>query len=301
VAVVLVGLVLSGVASARPVPQQVPNSTLPGAGAFEGPVYTVAVDGIRLGYRQFGRGPNLLMVTGDTAAMSLWTPYLLQPLSEQFRVTIFDNRGVGYSTDNVAVRLTVPLMARDTAGLIGALALKRTTLAGWSMGGEIGITLAELYPHLLARLVTSGGDAGSRHTIPPPPGLIRRLNSGSLTAALKLLFPPTPAGQATQTQFVQSYVAIPQEQLSKVALRRQKRAELAFLRYPKVWNGLGAIKTPVLVTNGALDKGVPLQNARNLHRGIPHSQLSIFAGAAHGMMFQDAAKFTARVARFADR
>jgi pimeloyl-ACP methyl ester carboxylesterase len=301
VVVSLVVLVLAGAASARPVPQQVPNSTLPGVGAFEGPVYQVPVDGIRIGYRQFGQGPNLLMVTGDTAAMSLWTPYLLQPLSEHFRVTIFDNRGGGYSTDNVSVRLTVPLMARDTAGLIGALALKRTTLAGWSMGGEIGITLAELYPHLLARLVTSGGDAGSRHTIPPPPGLIKRLNSGSLTAALKLLFPPTPAGQAAQTQFVQSYVAIPQEQLSKVTLRRQERAELAFLRYPKVWNGLGSIRTPVLVTNGALDKGVPVQNARNLHRLIPHSQLSIFAGAAHGMMFQDAAKFTARVVRFADR
>jgi pimeloyl-ACP methyl ester carboxylesterase len=301
VVVSLVVLALAGVASARPVPQQVPNSTLPGAGAFEGPVYQVPVDGIRLGYRQFGRGPNLLMVTGDTAAMSLWTPYLLQPLSEHFRVTIFDNRGVGYSTDNVAVKLTVPLMARDTAGLIGALALKRTTLAGWSMGGEIGITLAELYPHLLARLVTSGGDAGSSHTIPPPPGLIKRLNSGSLTAALKLLFPPTPAGQAAQTQFVQSYLAIPQEQLSKVTLRRQERAELAFLRYPKVWNGLGSIRTPVLVTNGALDKGVPVKNARNLHRLIPHSQLSIFGGAAHGMMFQDAAKFTVRVVRFAVR
>jgi pimeloyl-ACP methyl ester carboxylesterase len=297
---VLVSLVvLAGVASARPVPQQVPNSTLPGAGAFEGPVYTVPVDGIRLGYRQFGKGPKLLMVTGDTAAMSLWMPYLLQPLAEHFRVTIFDNRGVGYSTDNVAVKLTVPLMARDTAGLIRALALKRPTLAGWSMGGEIGITLAELYPSLLARLVTSGGDAGSTHTIPPPLGLIKRLNSGSLSAALKLLFPPTPPGQAAQTQFVQSYVAIPQEQLSKVTLRRQERAELAFLRYPKVWNGLGDITTPVLVTNGALDQGVPVKNARTLHRLIPHSQLSIFAGAAHGMMFQDAAKFTARVARFA--
>jgi hypothetical protein len=134
VMVALAGLVLAGVASARPVPQQVPNSTLPGAGGFEGPVYTVPVDGIRLGYRQFGQGPNLLMVTGDTAAMSLWTTYLLQPLAEHFRVTIFDNRGVGYSTDNVAVRLTVPLMARDTAGLIRALALTRVTLAGWSMG-----------------------------------------------------------------------------------------------------------------------------------------------------------------------
>ena len=288
-------------AAARATPQRVPNSTLPGAGAFEGPVYSVPVDGIRLGYRQFGQGPDLLMVTGDTAAMSLWMPYLLQPLAQHFRVTIFDNRGVGYSTDNVAVKMTVPLMARDTAGLIRALGLERTTLAGWSMGGEIGLTLAERYPHLLARLVTSGGDAGSRHTIPPPPGLIEQLNSGSQSAALKLLFPPTRAGRAAQTRFVQSYVSIPQEQLSRVTLRRQERAELAFLRYAEVWNGLGHITTPVLVTNGALDQGVPVRNARTLHRRIRRSQLSIFGGAAHGMMFQDALEFTARVARFASR
>jgi len=109
------------------------------------------------------------------------------------------------------------------------------------------------------------------------------------------------AGLIRSLALKRTTLAIPQEQLSKITLRRQERAELAFLRYPKVWNGLGDITTPVLVTNGALDKGVPVQNARNLHRRIPHWQLSIFAGAAHGMMFQDAAQFTARVVRFAHR
>lgn len=304
IVLVLMVLAFSGLAStasARTRSRLVPHSVLKGVGAFMGPVRTVGVDGIRIGYRRFGRGPDLLMVTGDTAPMSLWMPYLLRPLARRFRVTIFDNRGVGYSTDRRSVPMTVPLMARDTDGLIRALGLKRTTVVGWSMGGEIGITMAERYPHAFARLVTTGADAGSRHTIPPPPGLIRKLNGGSVTAALKLLFPSSPAGAAAQARFIRGYTAIPQEPVSRPTLKRQEQAENAFLRYPKVWARLGAIRRPVLITNGALDRGVPVQNARNLHRLIRGSRLSIYDGAAHGMLFQDAARFAAQITHFAHR
>src|ERR1700709_1371513 len=118
----LVLVVLAGAGSARAAmvpadvvgqaaPKLVPHSRLPGAGAFEGPVRTLAVNGIGIGYRQFGRGPHLLMVAGATARMSLWLPYLLQPLARRFTVTIFDTRGVGYSSDDLSRPITVPLMA----------------------------------------------------------------------------------------------------------------------------------------------------------------------------------------------
>ena len=175
--VVLVGLasaVSAAGAAMEPVevvgqeaPKLVPHSKLPGAGAFEGPVQTLAVNGIEIGYRQFGHGPDLIMVTGDTAPMSLWLPYLLHPLAQNFSVTIFDNRGVGYTTDDLSRPITVPLMARDTGELIEALGLVRPTLVGWSMGGEIGLTLAEQKPAVLGALVSTGGDAGSSHTAPP--------------------------------------------------------------------------------------------------------------------------------------
>src|ERR1700759_2163340 len=194
-------------------PTLVPHSTLPGAGAFEGPVYTLPVDGVKLGYRQFGSGPDLIMVQGDTAPMSLWVPSLLHPLARNFTVTIFDNRGVGYSTDDLSRPLTVPLMARDTAGLIEALGLVKPTLVGWSMGGEIGLTLAEQQPAMLGALVTTGGDAGSSHTVPPPPGLVRELADPKTgdRVFLELLFPPTPAGGLATARFVHGYESVPQE------------------------------------------------------------------------------------------
>jgi pimeloyl-ACP methyl ester carboxylesterase len=292
-------LAVAGPAAAA-APTQVPDSTLPGEAAFLGPVWQVKANGIRIGYRQFGHGPDLVLVTGDTAPMSLWTPYLLRPLAEHFRVTIFDNRGVGYTSDDPSVPLSVPLMARDTAALIDALHLRRPTIAGWSMGGEIAITMAALHIGRIGRIVTSGGDAGSRHTIPPPPGLIDSLaDPNNYSAALALMFPATPTGQAAQQRFVASYLAVPQEQVSPTTLARQAKAEKAFLKTDRVWNRLGRIRVPALITNGALDPGVPVANARRLARKIPGARLSIYAGASHGMMFQDAERFAAEVARFA--
>jgi pimeloyl-ACP methyl ester carboxylesterase len=281
-------------------PTLVPHSTLPGAGAFEGPVHTLPVDGIDIGYREFGHGPALVMVQGDTAPMSLWLPYLLHPLARHFQVTIFDNRGVGYSTDDLSRPLTVPLMARDTGGLIEALGLVKPTLVGWSMGGEIGLTLAEQKPALLGALVTTGGDAGSSHTVPPPPGLIRKLANpkASTKVFLELLFPRTAAGGAATARFVRSYETVPQEKVSTQTLKRQEAAEEAFLRYTGTWRGLAAITTPTLLTNGALDPGVPPVNARRMHAKIPGSTLSIYPGAAHGMLFQDAERFAAQIAGF---
>jgi pimeloyl-ACP methyl ester carboxylesterase len=281
-------------------PTLVPHSALAGAGAFEGPVHTLPVDGITIGYRQFGHGPDLVMVQGDTAPMSLWLPYLLHPLARHFRVTIFDNRGVGYSTDDLSQPLTVPLMARDTGGLIEALGLMKPTLVGWSMGGEIGLTLAEQKPALLGALVTTGGDAGGSHTVPPPPGLVRELANpkASTKVFLGLLFPPTAAGGAATARFVRSYESVPQEKVSSRTLKRQEAAEESFLRYTGTWRGLGAITTPTLLTNGGLDPGVPPVNARRMHAQIPGSTLSIYAGAAHGMLFQDAERFAAQVTKF---
>lgn len=278
----------------------VPGSEIKGAGAFMGPVRKVAANGIEIGYRRFGHGPDLVMISGDTAPMTLWLPYLTKPLASRFTVTMFDNRGVGYSTDDLAQQMTVPLMARDTAALIEALGLEQPTVLGWSMGGEIGLTLAEQSPDLVGKLVTTGGDAGSSHTKQPGHGLIRKLaHPSGPSFLLHSLFPDNPAGGRAAGRFGQSYETLEQEDVSQRTLDRQERAETAFGSYPKTWEGLGTITAPLLVTNGALDRLNPVVNAHRIHSQVPGSRLSIYAGAGHGMLFQDAGRFVAEVTRFA--
>lgn len=278
----------------------VPGSQMKGAGAFMGPVRKVAANGIQIGYRQFGHGPDLVMISGDTAPMTLWLPYLTKPLASHFTVTMFDNRGVGYSTDDLSQQMTVPLMARDTAALIEALGLEKPDVLGWSMGGEIGLTLAEQRPELVGKLVTTGGDAGSRHTKQPGHGLIRKLaHPSGPSFLLHSLFPNTPAGGKAAGQFGQSYETLEQENVSPRTLDRQERAETGFATYPKTWEALGMIAAPLLVTNGSLDHLNPVVNAHRIHSQVPGSKLSIYQGAGHGMLYQDAGRFVAEVTRFA--
>ena len=108
-------------------------------------------------------------------------------------------------------------------------------------------------------------------------------------------------GQQATARFIEGFEAIPQETVLPRTLKRQEAAEEDFLRDDATWRGLAGITTPTLLTNGALDRGVPPVSARRIHAKIPGSSLSIYAGAAHGMLFQDAERFAAEIAGFSAR
>ncbi len=272
---------------------EVPDSTLPGAGAFMGPVRQVRANGIDIGYRQFGAGPDLLVVTGDTATMSLWGTTFPQLLSEHFRVTLFDNRGVVYSTDELSVPMTIPLLADDTAALVKALGLRRPDVLGWSMGGEIALTMAVRHPGVARRLVTTGGDTGGPHAIQPSDQIFEELNDPDIPPEdfLDLIFPAS--APEARGAFAQQYVSIPQEQVSAETIVRQGEAETAFVRDNRTWKGLARVKTPMLVTFGSEDVVVPPENAAVIAKrvGRRHARTMRFDGAGHAMWFQDMDRF----------
>lgn len=282
-------------------PVQVSNTQLSGAGAFMGPVKRVKVGDIKIGYRQFGQGPPLVMVMGDTAAMSDWGTKLPKRLSQDFRVTMFDNRGVSYSTDNTSEPMTIELMAKDTAGLESALGIHKPIVLGWSMGGEIGIAMTVLYPNSVGTLISSGGDAGSSQMVVPVD--YNQVNAEladpnfSPFAKLAFIFPPG-ASQAEQA-FISDYLSVPTETVSTRTLQRQKVAEDAYVTDSTIFARLGQIHAKVLITNGSDDRLVPVQNATILGRHIPYSRVVIFQGAGHAMMYQDMDQFVNLVVHFA--
>jgi len=301
--VLAVGSVATTVAAAprapRPEPVTVPGSELPGPGAFQGPVRQLAVNGITIGYRQFGTGPDLLLITGQTGTMSTWLPGFLEALARDFRVTIFDNRGVGYSSDDTTVPLTIKLMARDTAALIRALRLQPANVVGWSMGGEIGLTLAVDSPRVVRTLVTTGATAGGPTTVLPSPELVALLANPDADPAVLLdaLFPPDAA--AAKQAFAEGYLSIPQEVVSAETFRRQAEAEDEFeMRDARVFRRLPQVHVPVLVTNGAADVVVDPQNARTIADRIPGAKLVLFEGCGHAMLFHDQDRFVSLVRDF---
>ncbi|MDY9924991.1 alpha/beta hydrolase [Methanosarcina sp.] len=118
------------------------------------PVNYVSVNGIELGYREFGSGEPLLLIMGFGGTMDTWNETFVWELAQDYKIITFDNRGVGYSSDN-GENYSLELFASDTAGLLEALEIPETSIFGTSMGASIAQELALNYPEKVDKLIFS--------------------------------------------------------------------------------------------------------------------------------------------------
>jgi pimeloyl-ACP methyl ester carboxylesterase len=139
-----------------------------------------AGDGITLCAQRFGdpAAPPLLLISGLGQQLIAWPTALCEQLAERgLQVIRFDNRDVGRSTrasvpppkpQQLLTRrfapgqYTLADMARDTAGLLDALELDNVHVAGRSMGGMIGQTLAARHPRRVRTLTSIMSTTGAR-------------------------------------------------------------------------------------------------------------------------------------------
>jgi hypothetical protein len=62
------------------------------------PAKKVHVGDIDIAYKTFGKGDAILLISGSSNVMDVWPSSMLQELSSNHTVIIFDNRGVGNTT-----------------------------------------------------------------------------------------------------------------------------------------------------------------------------------------------------------
>lgn len=101
-------------------------------------------------YEIHGTGQPVILIAGYCCDHLFWLP-ILDSLSKNFQVLLFDNRAVGQTTDD-NVELTAKLMAEDVIMLADNLNLKKPNIVGHSMGGGIAQTIASLYPEKINKL-----------------------------------------------------------------------------------------------------------------------------------------------------
>lgn len=109
------------------------------------------INGANLYYEIHGGGAPLLMIQGWGAEISNWQN-VIEPLSKNFKLIIFDNRGMGRS-EVTPGDYTTRMLADDAAALLDHLQIPKTHVLGWSMGGMIAQELALAYPEKVYRLV----------------------------------------------------------------------------------------------------------------------------------------------------
>ncbi|MCC2644276.1 MAG: 3-oxoadipate enol-lactonase [Burkholderiales bacterium] len=113
----------------------------------------IKVNEINYYYEEAGSKEPLLLIAGLGCDLSIWTS-VLDKLSQNFRVIIFDNRDAG-RTDYVDATYTINDMADDTVCLIKKLGYEKVSILGHSLGGAIAQDIACRYPEVVDKLIIS--------------------------------------------------------------------------------------------------------------------------------------------------
>ena len=279
----------------------------PAPATFQADVKYAQVGDVKLAYYVRGEGKPLLMINGYISTMSLWDPLLVEELAKGHQLILFDNRGVGLSSDTAANNTTIPQMADDAAGLIKALGLNKPDILGWSMGARIGQQLLIRHPDLVDKAVLAAANPGGSQGVPADKAVEDKLNDPNISddQKLALLFPPGDGEEALAEEIYSRILAAGKQgsapddfTVSKETALRQNRARTT------LWDAdesnfadLKNIKNPVLLTDGRDDVVDKPVNSANMARQIPFSWLAFFDGG-HAFLFQQHEKFAATVDAF---
>ncbi len=138
------------VSTSPPTTQAIP---LPQPVSFNAtPVQYANVNGVTLGYREFGSGEPILMLIGYGATMDTWNETFIGILASKYHVYTYDHRGMGYSSEYNTTP-SMALFADDAAALMPALGYDSMNVYGVSMGSSVSQQLVIDHPERVRKLV----------------------------------------------------------------------------------------------------------------------------------------------------
>jgi 3-oxoadipate enol-lactonase len=239
----------------------------------------VDVNGTPIYWDARGRGEPLLLIMG-LGATSDWWHRVAPILAEDYRVILFDNRGVGRS-GVPAGPYAIATMAADAAAVLDAAGVESAHVFGASMGGYIAQELALGHPSRVRSLILGCTSCGGRDAV------IAAAEVRSTLAAVATM--PREQGRRAMAPFIYAPATSPariQEDLAiAVAATFSAEGYLSQLQGIRSWPGtfsrLKSIAVPTLVIHGECDGLVPPENGRILAREIPAARLVMLPSASH--------------------
>lgn len=275
-----------------------------------------ANEGITIAYESFGSPEDeaIVLIAGTGMSLTGWPIELIEELvARGYHVIRFDNRDIGLSTrhteaglpDEEAIEAAFeageepPMpynlrdMAADTVGLMDALGIDQTHIAGISMGGAIAQLVAIDYPERILSLTSIAADSGNPELpviakpeafegVPPQPATADReaYIEWQVKTWQALAGPVYPTDEETLRAYAEQSF---ERDFDPEALIRQQT--VSFLGHIESshyrLNNLENITVPTVVLQGTEDPLVPVESAEDIAAHIPNAELRIIPGLGH--------------------
>jgi pimeloyl-ACP methyl ester carboxylesterase len=233
------------------------------------------VNGLKMYYEVHGTGSPLVLLHG---AFGVATVYPI--LAKDRQVIAVELQGHGHTGD-IDRPLSALQMADDVAALLNELKIDRADVFGHSMGGNVAIALAIRHPERVRKMAVNGTHFGSLEEAYGPDGPKQFQN-------IPADFAPPPLKAPYDR-------VAPDPKQWPTLVAKVKQMALTFPGFAR--EEMKAIKAPVLITIGDRD-GVRPEHTVEMFRLIPSSQLAIFPGADHFLLWQNPEKLLPVVAEF---
>jgi 3-oxoadipate enol-lactonase len=228
---------------------------------------------LELGHRLEGDGPVLVLLPSLGTTTALWDPQR-PPLAERFRLVLVEHPGHGGSPVPTEA-FSVEDEARALLTLLDGLGIERFALAGISLGGMVGMTLATLAPERLGPLALccTGAKLGDPESWRERVRVVRAEGTEAIVEVLReRWFAPefrhSPAAEACLEQLRE----VPDDAYARCA-----EAVGAF----DFRGELGRVEAATLVLGGEEDPVASPEVIRALADGIRGSSTALVPGASH--------------------
>jgi magnesium chelatase accessory protein len=241
-------------------------------------------------WQQLGQGPDLLLLHGTAASTHSFHRIALA-LAKQFRVTLVDLPGHGYTLSSAATPLSLTAVAGDLAVWLNHIGLAPQWLIGHSAGAAVAVELA------LSQGVKPAGLIGLNAALLPLPGMAGQLFSPmAKLCANRSWLASWVARHAKQPGSIERLLRGTGSQLSTedIACYRQLLSDphhvAGVIRLMAEWDlhdlqrRLPALKTPTVLWATGRDKTIPrsqIQRAASISRVIEWADIAPLGHLAH--------------------
>lgn len=252
----------------------------------------------RISVEILGKGPDLVLIPGLASSRETWRA-TAERLRGSYRVHLVQVAGFAGepARANATGAVFDPVLA-DLDGYIATLP-KPPVVMGHSLGGTLGLALAQRHPEHLSKLlivdslpffgVVMGGPTATADSLRP---MVTRMTSAPATAMSDAQTRSMMASMATAPADIERISGWSRASDPSVVMRAMGDDMLADLR-----PGLAAVKTPVTVLYET--PLAPLMTSD--YASLPNKTLVEVQGSKHFIMFDQPAKFDAEVDAFLKR
>jgi pimeloyl-ACP methyl ester carboxylesterase len=233
----------------------------------------ILVNGAVIRYLEAGEGAPLLLLPSAAGRATEYQP-LIPLLEEDFHVYSIDYPGFGQSDLLEGVTGTDAL-ADFVLNWMEAVGLRRSHLAGFSLGGWVALSLALSNPDRISSLILIATSAGKlpHISILNPSGMSHK-------EILDRFYHRPEIKERLARQKLSS--------TEKEELLRSSRALARLVRQgdliPRFDHRLREIKAPTLIISADRDQAIPVPYQERLHAGIAQSEWVIFSETGHAIV-----------------